>query len=90
MSSYSRDELKSFVLELFADSLEALGHSAATVPDDFDLLLEGVIDSLGVLEMVSAVEKKLGFGLDLSDLRPEDMTRIGPFCDYVMSLGPNP
>jgi acyl carrier protein len=53
------------------------------LPDDFDLLLNGVIDSFGILEMISAVEEEFQIQLDLALLDAEDVTRIGPLARYI-------
>jgi acyl carrier protein len=86
MSGELAAELRTYIVELFSDALAATGVAPNAIDDRFDLLLEGVIDSLGVLELITAVEKRVGFELDLSDLPAEDLTKIGPFCAYVESL----
>jgi acyl carrier protein len=53
------------------------------IPDDFDLLLSGVIDSFGILEMISAIEDEFQIQLDLALLDAEDITRIGPLARYI-------
>ena len=53
------------------------------IPDDFDLLLSGVIDSFGILEMISAIEDEFQMQLDLALLDAEDITRIGPLARYI-------
>jgi acyl carrier protein len=53
------------------------------IPDDFDLLLNGVIDSFGILEMISAIEEEFRIQLDLALLDAEDITRIGPLARYI-------
>ena len=65
------------------NSLVLFGHTVATVPDDFDLRAQGVIDSLGFLELVSALEAALGVEMDFDGLEPEDLTVIGPLSRYV-------
>ena len=55
----------------------------AVLSDDFDFLLNGVIDSLGILEMVSAIEAEFRIQLDLALLDAEDITRIGPLARYI-------
>jgi acyl carrier protein len=53
------------------------------IPDDFDLLLSGVIDSFGILEMMNAIEDEFRIKLDLTLLDAEDITRIGPLARYI-------
>jgi acyl carrier protein len=83
MTKVTAREVKDFLLKHFAQSFEAVGVTDSDVPDSFDLMLEGVIDSLGVVEMVSAVEEHFGISLQMDGIDPEDLTRIGPFAAYV-------
>jgi acyl carrier protein len=53
------------------------------LPDDFDFLLSGVIDSFGILEMISAIEQEFQIQVDLALLDAEDITRIGPLARYI-------
>lgn len=57
--------------------------SLTEIPDDFDLLLNGVIDSFGILEMISAIEDEFQVQLDLALLDAEDITKIGPLARYI-------
>ncbi|TMP93776.1 MAG: acyl carrier protein [Verrucomicrobia bacterium] len=57
--------------------------SLTEIPDDFDLLLSGVIDSFGILEMISAIEDEFQIQMDLALLDAEDITRIGPLARYI-------
>jgi acyl carrier protein len=83
MTAASADDVRSVVLERVAPALSARGLSMDALPDDFDLLLEGVVDSFGLLELISYVETRFGLELDLGELDAEDLTRLGPFCRYV-------
>ena len=53
------------------------------VPDDFDFLLSGVIDSFGILEMVSSIEDEFGIQLDMASMDAEQITILGPLSHYV-------
>jgi len=64
------------------------------VPDDFDLVTGGVIDSMGVIELVSALEQEFGMELDLSGMGAEELAVVGPLARYVSAQaarsGPTP
>jgi acyl carrier protein len=62
----------------------------AELPDDFDFLLSGVIDSFGILEMISAIEHEFQIQLDLALLDAEDITRIGPLARYITESANRP
>ena len=76
-------EVQQFILGQIDDPLQAKRLAAADVPSSFDLLLEGVIDSFGVVELISALEERYDFEFDFDELPPDDLTRIGPLSSYV-------
>lgn len=51
--------------------------------DDYDLLLSGVVDSLGFVEMIAAAGAHFSREIDLSDLDPERMTVIGQLSAFI-------
>ena len=77
------DNVREFLLRRYAEPITAMQPNLAELPDDFDLLLSGVIDSFGILEMISAIEAEFGIQLDLALLDAEDITRIGPLARYT-------
>lgn len=54
--------------ERYSVAIRGIGLDPATLPDNFDFLLSGVVDSFGILEMVSAIERQFGIELDLANL----------------------
>lgn len=83
MSSITASAVRSLVLEKVAGSLAGSGVQLQDIPDDFDLLNEGVIDSQGLVELIAAIEQHFNIQLDFDDLDPEHLTVIGPFCRYI-------
>jgi acyl carrier protein len=83
MSRISTDELRAFLLAQYGRALKTRGKDPQDIPDDFDLLTEGIIDSLGIMEMITAIEANFGLEIDFEDLDAEDLTRIGPLCRYI-------
>jgi acyl carrier protein len=79
----SADRVRALILADCASSLALFGHTPETVPDEFDLRAQGVIDSLGFLELVATLESALGVELDFEALDPDDLTVIGPLSRYV-------
>ena len=76
-------DVQLFILGRIGDPLRAKGLAPADVPDSFDLLLEGVIDSFGIVEMIGALEERYGLEFDFDELAPDDLTRVGPLSSYV-------
>lgn len=83
MAHVSADEIRDFMLARFEPALITKGFGAKDIPDDFDLFTEGVIDSLGILEMITAIEERYSLKIDFEELDPDDFTRIGPLCRFI-------
>jgi acyl carrier protein len=87
MTPPSAAEVRDFILGHVTAPLAAKGLEPAELPDSFDLLTEGVIDSFGIVELVMQLEGRFGFEIDFSDLEVDDLTRIGPISRYVEARG---
>ena len=83
MKDVTPDNVRGFLLTRYYEPIIAMQLSLTEIPDDFDLLLSGVIDSFGILEMISAIEDEFQMQLDLALLDAEDITRIGPLARYI-------
>ena len=79
----SATEVRAFVLESIAEPLTALGLTAASVPHDFDLLREGVLDSLGFVELTIALEDHFGLQIDFEQLDPEQLGALELLSRHV-------
>ena len=77
------DVARDLILHHVDEQLAAKGLTPSDVPPTFDLLLEGVIDSFGVVELILILEQRFGFEFDFDELEADDLTRIGPLTDYV-------
>ncbi|MGA2531556.1 MAG: acyl carrier protein [Candidatus Aminicenantales bacterium] len=76
-------EVRSFLLEHFSFTIAANGLNPTEIGDDFDLLEAGVIDSLGVLEMISAVEQRFKITVDFEPMDPAELTLLDKFSSFV-------
>jgi len=83
MISGSGESVKSLILARLGPSLVEIGLAPGALTDDFDLLTSGVIDSLGIVELLAALEQQLGVAIDLSELDPENLTILGPLSRYI-------
>ena len=72
-------EVRDFVVEnfLFGDTTVPLG-------EDDSLLQKGLIDSTGILEVVSFIEEKFGIAVEDDELVPDNLDSIGAIVKYVM------
>jgi acyl carrier protein len=83
MKDVTPNDIRQFLLVKYSGTMEALGLIPADLPDGFDLLLSGVIDSFGILEMISAIEEEFQIQLDLAALDAEQITIVGPLSQFV-------
>ncbi len=83
MTTTAATDVRAFLLEQYAEPLARHGVSAEQVSDGFDLLREGIIDSLGILDMVAAIEERFGMTIDFENMDAEQLTRVGALSRYV-------
>jgi hypothetical protein len=83
MKTVTPDDVRAFLLQQYAADFARKGKVAAEVPDDFDLLREGIIDSLGILEMLEALETRFETAVSLEGVDNDQATRIGPLSRLV-------
>jgi acyl carrier protein len=75
--------VRDLILERLDEQLAARGLTPSEVPEAFDLLLEGLIDSFGVVEIILMLEQRYGIEFDFDELPADDLTKIGPLAAYV-------
>lgn len=87
MSHFSNEDIRVFILEFVRDALEAKGLTPIDVSNDFDLLLEGAIDSFGFIELFVAIEDQFGIEVDVTEVSVDVLTTLGPLAQHIASLG---
>ncbi len=84
MNSVEYDDVRDFLLVFLSRKLEEQGRTLPDdLTDDYDLLLSGLLDSLGLLEMIAALQQQFGSDIDFESLDPEQISIIGPLCRFV-------
>ena len=83
MNRVTPDQVREFLLTKYRTSIRELGLDSATVGDDFDFFLSGVIDSFGILTMISSIEDEFDILIDMERLDAEQITILGPLSRYV-------
>jgi acyl carrier protein len=83
MSDISPEKIRQFLLTRYSEAIKAIGFDSAEVPDSFDFLLSGVIDSFGILDMVCSIEDEFRIQLDLAALDAELVTVLGALSQYA-------
>ena len=73
----SEDDIRAFIAKFFADgAVSGISIDSILVNDDFDVLVDGQLDSLGFLELLTQLETEFGRELDLSEAHERDVTRV--------------
>ena len=84
MSAVTPAEVRLFLKDYLNRRLEVSGRSSCEdLPEDCDLLLSGMIDSIGLLELMEALREFSGRDIDFEILDPEEMTVVGPLCRFL-------
>jgi acyl carrier protein len=84
MNAVTADEVQHFLREYVAKYLRGQGREVpADLSDDCDLLLSGYVDSLGLLELMTAIQDHFGREIDFDELDAEQMTIVGPLKRFV-------
>lgn len=74
------EELEKFILTELA-----FDRDKKSIASDEDLLMQGVIDSLGIMRLASFMEEKFGIKVTDEDLIPENFQNIDSIKKYLAS-----
>jgi len=84
MNEASSEQIRTFLQQYILEKSRAGGKGApGELADDCDLLLSGMIDSLGLLDLMTAIQEHCQREIDFEALDPEQLTIVGPLCRYV-------
>ena len=83
MENVTPDNVRKFLLPRYSEPIQRMGFNPVEVPDTFDFFLSGVVNSFGILEMVSSIEEEFRIRLDFAALDAEQITILGPLSQYV-------
>jgi acyl carrier protein len=72
-----KDRIKKFIIDNF------LFGEAESLKDEISLLEEGIIDSTGVLELVTYIEEEYSISVDDEELVPENLDSINNVTAYI-------
>ena len=77
-----RHRIRQFIIKQFP-----LARKQSIIEDDSPLLDSGIIDSLGVLDLVSFIEKEFKITISDEDLLAENFESIASMTAFVQSKG---
>lgn len=84
MSGANSEQIRVFLQQYLVEKSLAGGKDTpGELADDCDLLLSGMIDSLGLLDLMTAIQQHCQHEIDFEALDPEQLTVVGPLCRYV-------
>jgi acyl carrier protein len=84
MTAFTKSDVREFLIEFLGGKLKEQGRQLPEeVTDDCDLLLSGYLDSLGFLELMTAIQDRFQSDIDFGLLDPEKMTVFGPLNDFI-------
>lgn len=78
-----KDQIRSFVAENFLFS-----NNGFDLDDDESFLEAGVVDSLGVLELVTFVEEKFGVSVSDDEIVPANFDSVNNLAAYIQARNP--
>ena len=73
-------EVEEFIVREIAPDIDSVAH-------DLDLLAGEVIDSLGIVQLISFLEGKYGIKVDDDDLVPENFRSVDSIVMFVEKKG---
>jgi acyl carrier protein len=78
------EQIRAFLQQYILEKSVANGRAVTgDLADDCDLLLTGMIDSMGLLDLMTAIQQHCKREIDFEALDPEQLTVVGPLCRYV-------
>jgi acyl carrier protein len=85
MSEVQQQDLVAWVTDwVRANNLEPAA-VPALLKDDTDLLSTGLLDSVGFVELLAALENRIGCAIDLSDVDPAEFTTVRGLCGLAIA-----
>jgi acyl carrier protein len=73
----ARNALKEYLMEMIMDQ------GRSSIEPDEDLLTQGLIDSMGILQLVSFMEKKFNIKVPDEDIVPDNFRTLDSLTEYV-------
>ena len=83
----TRDDLRGFIMARLEQVAGEKGLTLGPVEETSDLLALGVLDSLGFVQMLMAMEGEFGLEMDLAELDPEEFTTLGGLLNTALAAG---
>jgi len=73
-----RREIRQFILEAFL-----FGDESETFTDSDSFMTRGIVDSTGILELISFIEEKLGITVEDEEMIPSNLDSVDNLVGYI-------
>ena len=73
-----REQIRHYIAKNFLFDEKGFSHSDTT-----SFLSEGIVDSIGVLELVTFVGQEFGLSVDPAEITPENFDSVEQIAQYV-------
>lgn len=84
MTNISIEDIRRFIYQEFKSKFNELHIPFDHVIGDFDLFEEQVLDSFGIIELISALQDQYHVEIDLEEMETDQFTRIEPLSTYIL------
>lgn len=85
MTEHIRDRVRRHIVAVHAPDL-----AGEPIPDDYDLLANGVVDSLGLFELLEWLGAEFSIRFSDIDVTPADLTTIDSVAGFVATHRADP
>ena len=82
------ERVTSLIASILEPTLVANNIRTSELRDDFDLRVAGLVDSLGFVQLLAALETRLGRQVDVAELAPDQLTKVGPLARHIARRRP--
>ena len=83
MSDDSVERIRSVMAAILEPRLLSQGMTITQLQDGVDLRDEGLVDSLGFVQLLTELETRLERHIDLTELDPESLTNVGALARHI-------
>ena len=76
----AKEQVRQYIAEnfLFSDD-------GCSLPDDASFLEEGIVDSMGIMELVMFVEETFGVTIEDHEITPDNFDSVNKLAHYIHS-----
>jgi acyl carrier protein len=81
MMTPTATELMDLVIDWIKQNKLPTDDDNSTILSNTDLVTSGLLDSLGLVELIQFIETQVGCRIDLMDVEPNEFTVLGDLCN---------